>query len=93
MTYSPEMIYYMGGHAPLNIIVIWDEALLDQVEEKHLELSEYGLSMTHSGFGRQGAKVSAADSEEGCADRGGEHTGAAGGGHVGAVAGNGAGNA
>lgn len=30
MTYSPEMIYYMGGHAPLNIIVIWDEALLDQ---------------------------------------------------------------
>ena len=31
MTYSPEMIYYMGGHAPLNIIVIWDEALLDQV--------------------------------------------------------------
>ena len=31
MTYSPEMIYYMGGHAPLNIIVIWDEDLLDQV--------------------------------------------------------------
>ena len=30
MTYSPEMIYYMGEHAPLNIIVIWDEALLDQ---------------------------------------------------------------
>ena len=30
MTYTPEMVYYMGGHAPLNVIVIWDEDLLDQ---------------------------------------------------------------
>ena len=48
MTYSPEMIYYMGGHAPLNIIVIWDEALLDQVVENNLGFSDQFLIVNHN---------------------------------------------
>ncbi len=31
LTYSNDMVYYMGEHAPLNVIVVQDEALLDQV--------------------------------------------------------------
>jgi long-subunit acyl-CoA synthetase (AMP-forming) len=31
MTYSSDMISYMGSHAPLDILVIQDEELLDQV--------------------------------------------------------------
>ena len=90
MTYTPEMVYYMGGHAPLNVIVIWDEALLDQARTNiaHLATSVHqSIFQMKSGSGWQGAEVGAADSEEGGADRGGEHQGAAGGGHVGAATG------